>query len=122
MDEKLLRAVAIAGAAALAAFAVRSVVQRRKLPAPRRVAVASTASQKLDAAASALNATVVGAKVPSLVDDQPIGIDATMRGAKNRMEGLLETEAVQEADLAVAIENGLLRCLGCVGHFDQNIP
>lgn len=102
---------ALVGGAAAVALAVRALHARLARPVQRRVIVASTAQQKLDAAANALNATVHGENVASLVSDQPIGLDETMRGAKNRMGQLLDTDAVNDADLAVAMENGLVKCL-----------
>ena len=94
MNMRVIAATAVAAAAIAAALRAR----RR---ATRRVAVASTAAQKTEAAARALDATAVGEKVPSLVSDQPIGLDETLRGAKNRMSQLLDTDAVTGADLAV---------------------
>lgn len=100
------------GAATLAAAAALTLLkrQRRRLAQTCRVAVASTAQQKLDAVAKAMDAIVVGTKVPSLVSDQPLGLDETMRGAKNRLLALVEqTEAVKDCDFAVSVENGLVK-------------
>ena len=49
--------------------------------------------------------------MPSLVAEQPTGLDETMRGAKNRLSQALATDEAAGADLAVAIESGLLRAL-----------
>lgn len=45
----------------------------------------------------------------SLIADQPVGFDETLRGARNRMAALLASGMAEGADFAVAIENGLLQ-------------
>lgn len=101
-------AAATVGAATFAAAAYRVYVRVRSQPR-RRIAVASTSRQKLDAAACALDGSVAGAKTESLVAPQPTSLDETMRGARNRLTALLDADAAEGADLAVAIENGLVR-------------
>ena len=104
-----------AAAAALALVYYRRRAQSVGTPKKRTVAVASESKQKLNAAKAALNAEVVGIKAPSLIEDQPMGIDKTLRGAKNRLAALLdaiENGACKTPDLAVAIENGLMKVLG----------
>ena len=61
------------------------------------------AGQKYQIIDHEYDAVVVGAQVPSAVSDQPIGLDETMRGAKNRLSNVVDTEAAVDADLAVAI-------------------
>ncbi len=92
------------GAVGVVAGACALVAARRKwrARAPRlSVLVASTSKQKLGAAERALNAASVnGVNVESHVADQPLGWDETIRGAKNRMAGLLQQQS--GADIAVS--------------------
>jgi len=109
---RALPGAALAVAGALAVVAATVFTRRRAQARTRwkRVAVASTAKQNLEAAAAALGGVVTGVSVASLVKDQPVGLDETLRGAKNRLGALIATEPA--ADLAVSIENGILRGLG----------
>jgi len=100
-------AAAAAVSAAVVAYRMRHPAHRR-----RRVVVCSTSKQKKAAVEAALSATVISCKAPSLVSDQPIGLDETLRGAKNRLAAILEGSDAEGADLAVAIENGVMRLLG----------
>lgn len=76
----------------------------------KRVLVASTSKVKVDAVSRALACKAVGMDVPSMVADQPMGLDETVRGAKNRMGALLES-AKDGDDAAIAIESGIVRML-----------
>jgi non-canonical (house-cleaning) NTP pyrophosphatase len=97
------------GSAAAAAACAALLVMRSRRRASSRIAVASTSVQKLDAVRAAFGGQVVGVAAASTVSDQPVGIDETTRGAKNRMLALLEDACCSSVDYAVAIENGLLR-------------
>lgn len=101
-------------AAATAAAACYFVFWRTKPSAQRRrvVFVASTAAQKLGAAERALGGETAGFECPSLVSDQPVGFDETLRGAKNRLASLLgQLGEAPEVDLVVSIESGLIKSL-----------
>ena len=113
-------AAATVGAATLVAAAYRVYVRARS-QTRRRIAVASTSKQKLEAAACALDGSVAGSKTESLVADQPIGLDETMRGARNRLTALLDADAADGADLAVAIENGLMRMSTKLGDEEEEV-
>ena len=101
-------------AAVVAAAAGAAIILRYRQPKTtnrwNKVAVASKAEHMLEAARLALGGDVTGFEAQSLVADQPIGMDETIRGAKNRLAVLLEQEP--NADLAVAMENGVIRALG----------
>eukprot|EP00928_Gymnodinium_smaydae_P064043 TRINITY_DN47479_c0_g1_i1.p1 TRINITY_DN47479_c0_g1~~TRINITY_DN47479_c0_g1_i1.p1 ORF type:complete len:200 (-),score=30.27 TRINITY_DN47479_c0_g1_i1:84-683(-) len=97
----------------VAAGAVTYLYLTRRGTSKRRVAVASTARQKIEAAQRALGGTAEGFKAPSLVSDQPVGLDETLLGAKNRLAALIG--ARPDADLAVSIENGIVRISGADG-------
>jgi non-canonical (house-cleaning) NTP pyrophosphatase len=77
----------------------------------RRILVASMSTSKVEAASKALGGSCAGVHAKSLVSDQPIGLDETLRGAKNRLAAVVEG-AAGGADLVVAIENGILRLCG----------
>lgn len=49
---------------------------------------------------------MTGIKVPIMVAEQPLGIDACLAGARNRLKAMLEMEV--DADLAVSVENGIV--------------
>ncbi|KAL1508726.1 hypothetical protein AB1Y20_004821 [Prymnesium parvum] len=103
-----LLAVAAAGAAAL--FFGALLRRSRGARAPPRVLVASTAGAKLVAVERALGGRVHGVKTDSLVAEQPVGVEETAQGARNRMRALLADETlVPTFSHAVAIENGLVR-------------
>ena len=114
LDAISLQLVSMA-AAATAAAAFYFVSRRTKPSAPRRrvvVFVASTAAQKLGAAERALGGETTGFECPSLVPDQPVGFDETLRGAKNRLASLLgQLGEAPEVDLVVSIESGLIKSL-----------
>lgn len=98
----------VAAAAAIAAAAL--YVRSRAARSYKRVAVASTSTLKVDAARRALGGDTVGFKAASLVADQPLGLEVTMRGCYNRLAALIgEGGAATAFDMAVAIENGLLK-------------
>jgi len=55
----------------------------------------------------------VGYKCDSLVSEQPIGFDETVRGAKNRLAALMgQLGESPDVDVVVAIENGIMKALG----------
>jgi len=74
---RALPGAALAVAGALAVVAATVFTRRRAQARTRwkRVAVASTAKQNLEAAAAALGGVVTGVSVASLVKDQPVGLD-----------------------------------------------
>eukprot|EP00967_Tisochrysis_lutea_P060989 scaffold78085_cov44-Tisochrysis_lutea.AAC.2 len=75
----------------------------------RRALLGSTASLKLEAAQLALpGCSVEGVEVESTVRDQPLGLEETLRGARGRLTAIVESPAAEQADLAIAIENGLV--------------
>ena len=104
-----LRLAGAATAAAAIAAAAIAYRRRQRTPGPR-VMVASKAVAKLNAAKAAMNASeVTGASAPSLVADQPVGMETTMLGAANRLRHICETGGANGYDYAVAIENGIVR-------------
>lgn len=108
---------ATAAAAVAAAVAYLGWLRLKRPSAARstlRVIVASKASQKLQAAQKALGAAEVKAvDVPSGVADQPLGLEQTQLGARNRMWGCLDAceSELSNFDLAVAIENGIVKSM-----------
>lgn len=50
---------------------------------------------------------VRGIKVPSDINEQPVGHEETIQGALNRLENMREVIGETRADLLVAIENGI---------------
>ena len=111
-------AVAAAAAAAATAAAAAAYLYRHRATAtaasaapPRpRIAVASKAKQKTEAAARALGGDAVGYECASLVSEQPMGIEETLRGAKNRLVALVDQLGeAPEVDVVVAIENGIIK-------------
>lgn len=100
-------------ATTVAAAATYVLLKRHAMPrAPaafRRAVVGSTAAVKLAAARSAIPSCVVtGVEAESKVRDQPLGLEETLRGARNRLETIMECPEAEEADLAIAIENGMV--------------
>lgn len=93
-----------AGAAVIAVGTMRF----RSVRSCQRVLVASKAELKLRAVHKALDAEVEGRSALSMVADQPVGLEQTLQGARNRMNNMLGSkELSKEAfSLAVAIENG----------------
>ena len=53
---------------------------------------------------------VVSVNVASGIDAQPMDVDSTVRGARNRAAGALS--AVPDADYGVGLEGGIERCAG----------
>ena len=110
-------AVAAAAAAAAACAAYYLWKQKKGQQAAgktawKRVLVASTADVKVSAVANALGVKAVGVDVsgPSMVKEQPMGLEETVRGAKNRI-GIVIEQAKDGDDAAIAIENGIVRML-----------
>ena len=101
--------LATAACAAAAAAAACYFYRRRQRSIGPRVLVASTSAAKLAAVKAALGAReVTSLEAPNLVEDQPVGMDRTMKGVSNRLKSI--TAAVAEGyDYVVAIENGLVR-------------
>ena len=111
-------AVAAAAAAAAACAAYYLWKQKKGQQAAgktawKRVLVASTADVKVSAVANALGVKAVGVDVsgPSMVKEQPMGLEETVRGAKNRI-GIVIEQAKDGDDAAIAIENGIVRMVG----------
>ena len=106
---QLAGAAVVATSLAIAAgWMLRSKSRRKQC----KVLVASSSKLKLDAAKVALDAAVCKAvEVPSMVADQPLGLEITQHGAKNRMWGLLDASegTLDEWDYAVSIENGIVK-------------
>lgn len=99
-------AIGAAVCAWLARRARRAVVPRCQF---RRAIVGSSAVAKLDAARAALpGCTVVGFAAESQVRDQPIGLEETLRGARSRLTRVIESPDAAGADLAIAVENGIV--------------
>ena len=93
----------VGGAAAIAAAMLRIRGMRQR----PRVRVASTSLAKLRAVEQALDATVEGCSVPSMVANQPVGLEETLQGARNRLRNMLGDEETSSTHtMAVAIENG----------------
>ena len=117
MPQELRNRVLIAAGAlcglALAARAARAARQKAsRASACIRVAVASKEVHAAvnDAVARAMNAVVTGHVAPSLVADQPVDLEQTLRGARNRIWHVIgTTEAMENYDMVVGIENGILR-------------
>jgi hypothetical protein len=102
----LATATCAAAAAAAACYFYR---RRRASTIAPRVLVASTSQAKLKAVKAALGAReVTSLPAPSLVEDQPIGTDRTMKGVSNRLKSITAA-AAEGYDYAVAIESGLVR-------------
>lgn len=97
----------VIGGAACAVLCRRYYTQRRRL-----TVVVSASDDETQAAAIALAARAVAVSVPSQVSEQPIGLDETLRGARSRLDAMLESSEAQGADLALAIQHGVLRALG----------
>ena len=101
-----------AGATVLVTIYLR---RRHATAAKPHVLVASTAAAKVSAVERALGAVVIGRKAESMVSDQPLGVEETLTGAKNRLQNMLAKEPALAGDgpspfdYAVAIENGILR-------------
>lgn len=101
-------------AAAAAAYFAWRYSQKSKTQKPAyRVLVASTAAQKLQAVENSIGAagSVKGVKVDSGVAEQPVGLENTQHGAKNRLWSLLDAceSELADFDLAVSVENGLVK-------------
>jgi non-canonical (house-cleaning) NTP pyrophosphatase len=58
------------------------------------VIVASTSPHKLHAAYCVMQRTVLGVASESGVAEQPVGLDETTRGARNRMRSVLEVRCL----------------------------
>ena len=110
---RLLSLAALAGAGATVLVVLYR--RRRTVSAKPQVLVASTAVAKVSAVERALGAVVSGRKTESLVSDQPMGVEETLTGAKNRLQNMLAKEPLLAGDgpspfaYAVAIENWILR-------------
>ena len=103
------RTLSLATAACAAAAACYFYRRRRAAPVAPRVLVASTSLAKLAAVKAALGAReVTSLPAPSLVEEQPIGTDRTMKGVSNRLKSITAA-AAEGYDYAVAIESGLVR-------------
>ena len=103
------RTLSLATAACAAAAACYFYRRRRAATIAPRVLVASTSLAKLAAVKAALGAReVTSLPAPSLVEDQPIGTDRTMKGVSNRLKSITAA-AAEGYDYAVAIESGLVR-------------
>ena len=106
---RTLSVTTAACAAAAAAAACYFYRRRRAAPVAPRVLVASTSLAKLAAVKAALGAReVTSLPAPSLVEEQPIGTDRTMKGVSNRLKSITAA-AAEGYDYAVAIESGLVR-------------
>lgn len=107
--------VAAALAAAVGAWAVRATVTiaAAKAVPVGAAALGSTNPGKLAALRSALRAWGMGHEVVSVggvasgVSEQPIGLEETLRGARNRAEGALRA-GPPGTTLGVGLESGLL--------------
>jgi len=120
---KMARVFAYAAAAAAAAAAYYLAERRSKQTAARyrRAVVGSTAAIKVDAVRVALpGCSVVGIDAESKVRDQPLGLEETLRGARNRLMTVVESPEADGADLAIAIENGLVCIRDGVDPEDEN--
>lgn len=103
----------VAAGASLAATVAAILLTRRKSSDRIKVLVASTAAAKLVAVERALNAVVIGRKTDSFVSEQPVGLEETLAGAKNRLQMMVVNEDLPEGQsspftYAVAIENGIV--------------
>jgi non-canonical (house-cleaning) NTP pyrophosphatase len=81
-----------------------SLLSRAWVGQPADQYAASTLRRPLAAAA----ALPSGVRAESKVRDQPLGFEETLRGARNRLETIMECPEAEEADLAIAIENGIV--------------
>ena len=109
-----MRNVIVASAAVAAAVLYIARGRPRPKTAPS-VLVGSKTALKLSAVKAALSADVVeGVSVPSGVNDQPVGVEMTVSGARNRMAAALHSGAFKKGDFhfVVAIENGMVRMEG----------
>eukprot|EP00211_Chloroparvula_japonica_P013748 CAMPEP_0119137534 /NCGR_PEP_ID=MMETSP1310-20130426/23819_1 /TAXON_ID=464262 /ORGANISM="Genus nov. species nov., Strain RCC2339" /LENGTH=125 /DNA_ID=CAMNT_0007128631 /DNA_START=79 /DNA_END=453 /DNA_ORIENTATION=- len=90
-----------------------------------KVVLASVSEIKLNSCWAAFRECFVGCRVQvvgvkgidSNVNDQPMGMDETIQGARNRLVGLLARPDVRGADFAVSIENGVVK----VGSYNFDI-
>lgn len=104
------RAITAVAGASLAAVVIRTLMSRRRTSGKKlKVAVGSKTRIKLDAAERALNATAIGIEAASLVAGQPMGFDDTLRGARNRLLQVCDADECSGMDMAIGIENGLIR-------------
>ncbi len=75
-----------------------------------KVVIASGSMVKIQACKLAFNnragVEVVSVKAPSGINEQPIGYEETLKGARNRLE--FAENAVPNADAYISIENGLM--------------
>ena len=111
--------LAASATAAAAAAAAAYYLRKRRRPLGPRVIVASKAAVKLAAARTALGASeVTGVSAPSLVEEQPVSMETTSRGAANRLQHVCAT-AGEGYDFAVAFENGLVRLQTSLGGGDE---
>ena len=102
-----------------AAAALAYIFWRRRKP-PRQIAVlGSTNPGKLDACQRGADAwspnfrfTFIGVDTDSGVSEQPVGLDETLLGARNRAAGALR--AVAGASIGVGLESGVLQVEGAL--------
>ena len=103
-----------------AAAAGLAYVWWRQRKPPRQIAVlGSTNPGKLDACQRGVDAwspnfrfTFIGVNTDSGVSEQPVGLDETLLGARNRAAGALR--AVAGASIGVGLESGVLQVEGAL--------